>query len=44
MSNTCIKITETLLDNDVNVLGDQYEDQNFFFEILISFNKLREES
>lgn len=31
MSNTCIKITETLLDNDVNVLGKKYEDQNVFF-------------
>lgn len=44
MSNTCIKITETLLNKDVNVLGNHYEHQSFFFYILKSFNKLCEES
>lgn len=44
MSNPCIKITETLLNKDLNVIGNYCEDKNFFFYILKSFNKLCEES
>lgn len=34
MSNPCIKITETLLNNNLNVFGNHREGKNFFFYIL----------
>lgn len=33
MSNPCIKITETLLNNDLTVLGSHCDGKNFFFYI-----------